>query len=399
MRQNPERIDIVRFLEITRRPYSIITRASSPAELDGIFKLYDDLLYHFDLEDLNPTDLILTQSAVSYGTTITTSGEPFIILELQEIDRIARITEFFGLHEYDNRSPIATLHALWIEHQDKTEFIAELRLKSGKTVHVPINVTDDAREQLRSPTFYKLASSQLFGPLSSLQGFQKVFEIAVSFTLCHELAHYICKRDPEEAEIKVGYLTRSLPETHRGKGRFLELIMTDDQSNYPGLDNEIFCDLTAIEHARSICMIRHWIDERLFPAFIALMFNAYFAQLAMRGCSDPGRYEELRIRRGFALLFALKAIGYDERTAAWYDEYEVFLGLLDAYSASLAVTLLRSARGGLSPNVRAAMNGYLTFNARDYLPSEVIRRGVQVPDFLDEMERLAKHFCANIEIV
>jgi hypothetical protein len=183
-------MDIREFLHWVRKPYSVFDRENCFSELVSLFKLYDDMLYHFDLEVDNPLELILTQSRPQHTTQIVTLDLPFIVLELQDLNRISQALEFFTFHDIDQNAPISLFHALWIEFHEKYEFIAQVNVGDAGNVHVPVLITSEEAVPLRTDLVQKFAASPLTESICHLRGFQKIFEIVPAFAIAHEIAHF-----------------------------------------------------------------------------------------------------------------------------------------------------------------------------------------------------------------
>jgi len=332
-------MDVREYLHWVRSPYAIFTTESRPPELDCVFRLYDDMLYHYDLELENPLNLVLTQSRSEFSTQFIMTDSPYIVLEMQEIQRISQVMEYFALHEIDLDVPISHFHALWIEHHQQYEFIGQMDVGDGKPTRLSILTTDKLRLAHRSPLFQKLSESALLEPFCKLEGFQAAFEIIPAFAIAHEIAHFEYGRATSDDKTAVFEFVDGLPTKHRGGGYFLDLIRPEGLLLSPHLNEELYCDFSAILTAYRLCVGRHWIDERLFCVALVQMFNAIFFHLMLQGCVDKNRYDELRIRKGFGLLLALDCLENESKARDLYTDYERFLGLLDLYCVSLCVTL------------------------------------------------------------
>jgi hypothetical protein len=127
------------------------------------------------------------------------------------------------------------------------------------------------------------------------------------------------------------------------------------------------------------------------------MFAAFFFLSMSGGKVSRDHYNELKIRKGCALMFALSC---DNEMAdeTWIGDFERYAVLLDTYCTSLSFTLMKSAIPGPTDECREAVRDFLTYNLRGYASAKLISNP-SIPGFLEEMGELAQRFCASKEII
>lgn len=393
-------MNIFRFLGRTRNPHRIFDFRNRPDELAPHFKLYEDMLYHFDLETDNPLELILTQSSLGLTTQIVTLAyRPFIVLELQEVERLSQVMEFFIFHDVEN-SPISYFHELWMRFHERFEQLVELKGPDGKPAVLSGTVT--ARHLLkRDPEVARrLAESKLPPIFYELRGFDRSFEIAISFALAHEIAHYhyVDDRHTPAAEETIDELTR-LPWVEPVSPYLSQLIKFETWDSVPErLREELYCDCRGLKTAWNVSVERHWIDARLFSIMLCLTFNGFFAQMLMSSKWTKSQFTELGTRKAYALLWGLNHLARRVGDVPWIRDYERYLCLLDNYCFDLAIKMARFTNHGLRADYKDMLEDFMIRNLHGYLSSEEIKK-VTIPLVLENLFALAEKICADREIV
>lgn len=378
------------YLKVVRNPYVIFTEKNHPTELDNLYKIFKELQNDFENGFFKSFRLILTQSPPPFTTEFIKSDTNYIVLELQELNRISHFMEYIYFRNVNNTAPISYFHALWIESQEKYEQLLDFDLNkpSGDLTTLSVLVTDEFTRSYHSPLFQKALECDLLKPICNLEGIKNIFEIIPVFAIAHEVYHYKFKNvSPKKLNIFFDQL-RDLSITHRGLGHFREITSCPpEMDDTPHIDEELYCDYFAIAFVWRLCVYRHWIDARIFCLSLLLMYNSFFFNLMLGGCTSICRYYELEIRKGYGMMWALD-LDRELNVKPWFKDFEKYLGLFDSYCKVSCINLALSNMSHTQSRIRkelvSVLNELPPYNINGYASADLVKNPT-IDNFISEL--------------
>lgn len=376
-------MDIIQFLNLTRKPWNIFTEEDHPEELSSIYLLYRNIQQHFDLGLEKPLELVLTQSNFETQTQIFEMGDKFyIVLEMHQISIISQLMEIFTFHEIDQESPISIYHALWV-----AEKYVELT-GSVDGFSVPVSIQFKIKEDLNDELQDKFRSSRFTEHLCNLRGFREHFQICVAFIIIHEMAHYGYRGSISDGSVEEITSSIYAMPYDIAKSSYLDEIIYQAASK--GFTEhqieELFCDFVAIQGTWKICVDRRLIHPKLFCfAFSSIFSSFYFFALSKKIYSREF-YLDLRARHAYALSHGLylNAIENIHSTAV----YEKFITFVDFYCKKLVLSFSKSSLDFDIDKYKVALQDLLKQNFADYVPDDHVDK-ISIDYLLDRINELS----------
>jgi len=376
-------MDIIQFLNITRKPWNIFTEEDHPEQLSSIYLLYSDIQQHFDLGLEKPLELVLTQSNFESQTQIVELEDKFyIILELQQISLISQLMEIFTFHEIDEESPISLFHALWV-----AEKYAEL---TGPVdgISVPLAIQFKVKEDLNDDLQDKFRSSRFTEHLCNLKGFREHFQICVAFIILHEMAHYHYRDSLSDGSAEK--ITRSIYAMPYAIAESSYLDEVIHQAASRGFAEhqieELFCDFVAIQGTWKLCVERRFIDPKLFCFAFSSTFSSFYFFALSRKIYSREFYLDLRARHAYALSHGLFLNAIEDIDSI--EVYETFITFVDVYCKNVVLSFSRSSLDVDIDKYKAALQDLLKLNFADYVPREHFDQ-ISIDYLLDRIHELS----------
>ncbi|MBK8898841.1 MAG: hypothetical protein IPN66_16900 [Candidatus Competibacteraceae bacterium] len=386
-------MDIVEYLRISRETNSIWTSSDHPDILDGLYVLYDELNFKYDLDLAQPFELILIQTPSPQATQIVElDGNRYVVLEMTFVSHISQLLEIFTFQrDPDQQTDVSIFLKLWLQ-----EKYAEIT-GTPKGMDIPIAIKFitrgeyDIDEELKN----ELCASPLLEHLVELEHFKVHFQIYVSFIIFHELAHYEYKRKGIEAQrTKVLHTLKSLPFLQSSSPHFDSVI---EEAKARGLSDhqieELYCDYVAINGAWRHCVEFRWIDRTIFGFSIPFLYSTFYHLALASGIFDSETYYNLKVRQAYAIshslyLISLKdfgklsekeqlravmnkhLLGYIEPTE-YHRNFEHYVFYLTQYLNNISLYSARVMRKLDVSSYRSAVKDLLKIDISEYDDDEI----------------------------